>query len=61
VGGHDVIDHGPSPATVLAHGQEFGQSVVPLGQRREQLLRETIPIAGDVRQHGSSSGEKISL
>jgi hypothetical protein len=56
-----VIDHGSAPSTVLAHGQDLGQAVVALGEGSEELLCKTVSIAGDVRQHGSSSGEKISL
>ena len=44
--GDDVVDHGPPPPPVLAHGQHLGQSVVALGQRREERLGEPVGVLG---------------
>ncbi len=46
-GGHDLIDHGASPPAVLTQRQDFGEQVVPLGQWREQLLGDAVPVSGD--------------
>jgi hypothetical protein len=58
---YNAIDHCPAPSAVLAHGEDLGQTVVTLREIGEQLLCESVPIAGDVLGHYFSWSEKISL
>ena len=43
-GGGDPVDHRAPPAAVLAHRQDLGQPVVAPRERREQPLREAVPV-----------------
>jgi hypothetical protein len=51
----DVVDHRPPPPSVLSHREPFGEAVVPVGERREEVPGEPVRVEVFEGVHPASS------